>query len=252
MDPLSRHLSERRAQTFDYLPWFSDHNFTGWLIEHLRPLGATLCDVGAGTGLFASTCARVFDRVIAVEPSAAMLRRMVALHPRGTFEPAEGSAEDIPFDDDAVELALAKSSLHHFVDIPLGLAEMARVASRHVAVVEVVGHPAVYESTACLEFLRELLVRKEPSRDPSTLFSEVDLVQHVESVAVRCRAVHFDQYLDVETWIAGSDLEEHEQASLLEFVLAQPPDVAEPIQLHRRGVHHVMLRRMALVVGELP
>ena len=250
MDPLSRHLSERRAQSLDYLPWFADHNFTGWLVEHLRPLGASLCDVGAGTGLFASTCARVFDRVIAVEPSAAMLRRMVALHPRGTFEPVEGSAEEIPLDDDAVEVALAKSSLHHFVDIPTGLQEMARVASRHIAVVEVVGHPGVYESIACVEFLRELLVRKEPARDPSTLFSEVALVHHVSAVARRCRAVHFDQYLDIETWIAGSDLDEHEQALLLAFVLEQPPEVAEPIQLHRRGTHHVMLRRMALVIGE--
>lgn len=250
MDPLSRHLSERRAHTFDHLPWFADNNFSGWLIEHLRPLGASLCDVGAGTGLFASTCSHVFERVIAVEPSAAMLRRMVALH-RGTFEPVEGAAEDIPLDDDVVDIALAKSSLHHFVDISLGLREMARVASRHIAVVEVVGHPAVHESTACTEFLRDLLVRKEPSRDPSTLFTEIGLVDSVSAVAQRCRAVHFDQYLDVETWIAGSDLDEDEQALLLAFVLGQPPEVAGPIQLHRRGHHHVMLRRMALVIGDL-
>lgn len=248
MDPLSRHLSERRAQTFDYLPWFTDGHFAGWLIEHLGRLGLTLCDVGAGTGYFAAACSTSFDRVVAVEPSVAMLTRMVELH-KGKFEPREGAAEELPLDDREVEVALAKSSLHHFVDIGEGLREMARVASRHIAVVEVVGHPSVYESDRCVAFLRELLIRKEPSRDPSTLFSEPMLHQHVSRVAHNVRVVCCDQYLSVETWIRGSDLDVDEQQNLLDFILSQPPEVTGPIQLHRHGLEHLMLRRMALVIG---
>jgi len=83
----------------------------------------TVVNVGAGTGAYEPD-----DReVIAIEPSATMIEK------RST--PAvQGVAEALPLDDKSVDAALAVSTLHHWSDVPRGLAELRRVARERVVI----------------------------------------------------------------------------------------------------------------------
>jgi SAM-dependent methyltransferase len=87
----------------------------------------TVVNVGAGTGSYEPS-----DRcVTAVEPSA----EMIAQRPPGSAAVVQASAEALPFDDDSFDAALAVLTIHHWVDLAAGLAEMQRVARRRIVVV---------------------------------------------------------------------------------------------------------------------
>jgi SAM-dependent methyltransferase len=84
----------------------------------------TVLNVGAGTGSYEPT-----DRyVLAVEPSALMRSQR-----RPDAAPClAGSAENLPFDDQSFDAAMAVASVHHWPDPIAGLREMRRVARRVV------------------------------------------------------------------------------------------------------------------------
>jgi SAM-dependent methyltransferase len=84
----------------------------------------TVLNVGAGTGSYEPP-----DRhVLAVEPSAVMRSQR-----RPDAAPClVGSAENLPFEDQSFDAAMAVSSVHHWQDPIAGLREMRRVARRVV------------------------------------------------------------------------------------------------------------------------
>jgi SAM-dependent methyltransferase len=86
----------------------------------------TVLNVGAGTGSYEPT-----DRwVLAVEPSATMR----AQRPAGAAPALAARAEDLPFDDGAVDAAMACFTVHHWRSPDAGLAELRRVARGAVVV----------------------------------------------------------------------------------------------------------------------
>jgi SAM-dependent methyltransferase len=86
----------------------------------------SILNVGAGTGSYEPA-----DRdVTALEPS----REMIAQRPPGSAPTIQGVAEDLPFDDDSFDAAMALITVHHWSDLEVGLAEMVRVARRRVVV----------------------------------------------------------------------------------------------------------------------
>jgi SAM-dependent methyltransferase len=87
----------------------------------------TVLNVGAGAGSYEPT-----DRdVVAVEPSAVMR----AQRPSGAAPCIAARAEDLPFEDQAFDVAMAILSDHHWPDPIAGLREMRRVA-RSVVVLQ--------------------------------------------------------------------------------------------------------------------
>lgn len=87
----------------------------------------SVVNVGAGTGSYEPS-----DRhVVAVEPSAVMR----AQRPADAAPAIGGSAEALPFADEAFDVALAVFSDHHWADRAAGLREMRRVARRRVVIV---------------------------------------------------------------------------------------------------------------------
>jgi SAM-dependent methyltransferase len=92
----------------------------------IEALGASksVVNVGAGTGSYEPT-----DRqVIAVEPSIEMIRKRSC-----KAAPAvQASAEDLPFEDDSFDAAMAILTIHHWHDKPKGLCELRRVACGRV------------------------------------------------------------------------------------------------------------------------
>ena len=93
-----------------------------------RALGdaETVVNVGAGAGSYEPAD----RRVVAVEPSAAM----IAQRPAGSAPVVQASATDLPFRDAGFASALAVLTVHHWPDRARGLAELARVARDRVVV----------------------------------------------------------------------------------------------------------------------
>ncbi len=84
----------------------------------------TIVNVGAGTGNYEPP-----DReVTAVEPSAVM----IAQRPPGAAPAIQAGAEELPFEDDSFDAAMAVLTLHHWSDWRAGIEEMRRVARRIV------------------------------------------------------------------------------------------------------------------------
>ena len=84
----------------------------------------TVLNVGAGTGSYEPQ-----DRyVLAVEPSA-LMRAQRSLDAAPCLA---GAAEDLPFDDQSFDAAMAVCTVHHWRDPVAGLREMRRVARRVV------------------------------------------------------------------------------------------------------------------------
>jgi ubiquinone/menaquinone biosynthesis C-methylase UbiE len=84
----------------------------------------TVLNVGAGTGSYEPS-----DRdVTAVEPSAVMR----AQRPAGAARCVAASAENLPFEDQSFDAAMAFATVHHWDDPVAGLREMRRVARRVV------------------------------------------------------------------------------------------------------------------------
>lgn len=85
-----------------------------------------MVNVGAGAGSYEPR-----DRAVtAVEPSELML----AQRPPGAAPAIRARAEELPFDDDSFDAAMAVLSDHHWDDHERGLKEMRRVARRRVVV----------------------------------------------------------------------------------------------------------------------
>lgn len=87
----------------------------------------SVVNVGAGAGSYEPR-----DReVVAVEPSAVM----IAQRDPGSARAVRGTAEALPFEDDAFDAAMAILTLHHWNDVEAGIAEMVRVARQRVVIV---------------------------------------------------------------------------------------------------------------------
>jgi SAM-dependent methyltransferase len=90
-------------------------------------LAATVVNVGAGAGSYEP----VDRRVVAVEPSLAMIRQ----RPPRAAPVVQASATNLPFADGAFAAALAVLTVHHWPDRERGLRELARVARDRVVIV---------------------------------------------------------------------------------------------------------------------
>jgi SAM-dependent methyltransferase len=96
-----------------------------WMAEIQRALkGArTVVDVGAGTGSYEPE-----STILAVEPSAAMIRQRQANAP----PTVRGVAEHLPLRDRVAEVALAVLTVHHWSAWRRGIAELRRISERQV------------------------------------------------------------------------------------------------------------------------
>ena len=84
-------------------------------------------DVGCGPGALTTVLVERLgdDHVAAIDPSAPFVASLRERLP--TVDVRRGGAEDLPFDDDSFDLALAQLVVHFMRDPVAGLREMARV-----------------------------------------------------------------------------------------------------------------------------
>nr|WHW29140.1 putative methyltransferase [uncultured bacterium] len=111
--------------------------------------GERAIDVGAGMGAGAMRAAACGAHVLAVEPTPFIrrvlgVRRTLSRH-RRNVEVVNGAAEQLPVADRSVDVIWAVNTMHHWVDVDRGVAEIARVlrpAGRILLVDEVFTDPA--------------------------------------------------------------------------------------------------------------
>ncbi|NND75414.1 MAG: class I SAM-dependent methyltransferase [Ilumatobacter sp.] len=92
--------------------------------------GERVVDIGAGLGAGAMRAATSGAHVIAVEPTPLIrrllaVRRFVSRH-RADIEVVDGAAEHIPAGDHSIDAIWAVNTMHHWVDVEQGVAEIAR------------------------------------------------------------------------------------------------------------------------------
>ncbi len=88
------------------------------------PEGATIVDVGAGTGNYSNALASMGYKIKAVEPSEVMREQFV---PSPNVEWLAESAESIPLPDASAAGVISTLAVHHFPNFHAAAAEMRRV-----------------------------------------------------------------------------------------------------------------------------
>ncbi len=123
-------------QTIDYYDdfsgWYENERKRGYhaMLDDLElavlaPFagGKEVLEVGAGTGLIMAGLNGAPRRLVGIDISAGMLRKAVE---RG-FEVVQGSATELPFEDESFDVVYSFKVLAHIPDIERAVAEMARV-----------------------------------------------------------------------------------------------------------------------------
>lgn len=82
-------------------------------------------DLGCGLGAALEHASTTGAKTAGIDPSPSMVERAAERVPQA--EVRIGSAESIPFEDDAFTAALSVSTYHHWVDAESGLKEVRRV-----------------------------------------------------------------------------------------------------------------------------
>jgi len=215
-------FTDKRAEGLQHHHWLMDRILVRWLLEHIEISGGTICDVGAGDGFLLRFLGTRFAQVIAVEPSPAAMHLLRPEAARLGAVAVSAYAEAIPLPDDSVNVAFAKSALHHFASMNQGLSEMARIASDMIAVVEVIA-----PNELALRFARQLLPWKEPGRDESRVFTEESLSTLIAPFGTNITCLHFDQYINVDVWLNHSDLELSVRSEIHQFIAGQDATVKQ-------------------------
>lgn len=89
----------------------------------IRPR-SRVCDLAAGTGKLTRLLLTTGADVVAIEPVPAMRRKLTVICPDAKV--IDGTAEDIPLDDESVDVLTIGQAFHWFSNLE-SLAEMARV-----------------------------------------------------------------------------------------------------------------------------
>jgi ubiquinone/menaquinone biosynthesis C-methylase UbiE len=100
----------------------------GAIFRRHLPAGATIVDVGSGTGIYSALLADALGaEVIGVDPSAGMRSVAEAEQPRPRVRYVAGRAEELPLPDGSCDAALLSNVIHHIQDLPAAAAELRRV-----------------------------------------------------------------------------------------------------------------------------
>lgn len=161
----------------------------------VRP-GATLMDVGAGTGKYSRALADQGFSVVAIEPSEVMRAQSIA-HPRVRWVAA--ASEDIPLPAGAAEGAFIVLALHHFNNRAQALREILRVIGRGPLVIFTF-EPQKLGQFWLADYFPDL------GKERRTSFSELaDVAEEVKSLTTRSvRCVSFPLPRDLQDKFAAA------------------------------------------------
>jgi ubiquinone/menaquinone biosynthesis C-methylase UbiE/DNA-binding transcriptional ArsR family regulator len=112
----------------DYVPGKSWKSLAEALLRLMPPM--VIADLGAGDGSFSLLLAQNATKVIAIDASAKMIefaRDQARRHHVKNVDYRLGDMEELPIDDEAVDLIFFSQSLHHALHPQHAVAEAARI-----------------------------------------------------------------------------------------------------------------------------
>jgi ArsR family transcriptional regulator len=112
----------------DYVPGKSWKSLAEALLRLMPPM--VIADLGAGDGSFSLLLAQNAAKVIAVDSSAKMIefaRDQARRHHLKNIDYRLGDMEELPIDDESVDLVFFSQSLHHALHPQHAVAEAARI-----------------------------------------------------------------------------------------------------------------------------
>ena len=112
----------------DYVPGKSWKSLAEALLRLMPPM--VIADLGAGDGSFSLLLAQNAAKVIAVDSSAKMIefaRDQARRHHLKNIDYRLGDMEELPIDDESVDLVFFSQSLHHALHPQQAIAEAARI-----------------------------------------------------------------------------------------------------------------------------
>lgn len=115
-----------------WLPQMWRSEINDLVVDQVAPeTGELVVDIGAGMGAGAMRAARSGARVLAVEPTpfvrrSLRLRRFLSRSRRRLIV-VEGAAEAIPAADRSIDAVWAVNTMHHWIDVERGVAEIVRI-----------------------------------------------------------------------------------------------------------------------------
>jgi ArsR family transcriptional regulator len=112
----------------DYVPGKSWKALAEALLKLMPPM--VIADLGAGDGSFSLLLAQNATKVIAVDSSAKMIefaREQARRHHVKNVDYRLGDMEELPIDDESVDLVFFSQSLHHALHPQNAIAEAARI-----------------------------------------------------------------------------------------------------------------------------
>lgn len=135
--------------------WRSEINDA--VVEQIAPQrGERVVDIGAGMGAGVIRAAQEGAHVLAVEPTPFMRRalamRRLCSRNRRRIDVVDGAAEAIPAADRSVDAVWAVNTMHHWINVERGVAEIVRVlrpTGRVLLVDEDFTNPAHPEHERC-------------------------------------------------------------------------------------------------------
>jgi ubiquinone/menaquinone biosynthesis C-methylase UbiE len=92
------------------------------IIKGFIPKGASILDVGCGTGI-----SGMLGNIVGIDPSIGLLRQ-------AKIPTVQGVGEHLPFKDFSFDAVICVTALHNFSDYQKGLAEMERVSKGKVII----------------------------------------------------------------------------------------------------------------------
>ncbi|SPF76452.1 putative methyltransferase YcgJ [Aliiroseovarius pelagivivens] len=119
----------------------------------------TVLNVGAGAGSYEPEG----RTLTAVEPSA----EMIAQRPPSPTRVVQGVAEDLPFDDNSFDAAMAVLTIHHWTDQAKGMTEMRRVTKGPLVILS---YDPSFRDFWLLDYIPQLAVLDDGQMPPMAAY----------------------------------------------------------------------------------
>lgn len=238
-------FSRKRAENIEKYSWLCDPNLAEWIVNIIGAYGNSIIDVGCGNGFMFDYYKTSFKHVFGIDPNDYFSKMIKS---NMTIQFTQAYAESIPCEDNSFDIAISKSSLHHFSDMFKGLNEMKRVSVNTVAIMEVIA-----PTLECIPFLKEILLLKENGRMQNSIFTSESLADVIkESInPSRIRQLIYDQYIDVGLWIEYGEIDDNTKVKIYKTIHDIDDFTKESMHVHIRGDRLVMLRRMCLCICDI-
>lgn len=204
--------------------------------------GATVAEIGAGTGHFLSRFTSVAGRTVAIDLSPAMLHRARFENPGMAAAVADGA--QLPLRDRSVDLIASAQMFHHVHQpVPI-LMEMRRVVAEdgHVLVVDQVATEKFEEARA----MNELDVLRDPSHAASRPPSALRMMVMAAGLEIVAERTHESEQR-LSSWMWTGEFPEERIAAVRRFIEVRGHETGKDFR--KEGDDWVFTRRRLMILA---